>query len=59
MVAVVFGEDEVSGSTVLEPVFGVAGTPLDAGGLDEWMLGVSQPRWSVFAGPAADSPEPD
>ena len=35
------------------------GRALDAGGLDDWMLGVSQPRWSVGAWPAAGAPEPD
>ena len=32
---------------------------LDTGGLDDWTLGVSQPRWSVGAWAAAGAPEPD
>ena len=32
---------------------------LDAGGLDDWTLGVSQPRWSVGAWGAVGAPEPD
>ena len=31
---------------------------LDVAGLDDWTLGVSQPRWSVVAWPAAGAPEP-